>query len=115
METSLRRLSPFFKACKATLARYGLPLDRSFSTLRVSLVEQDGDRARVRLRYTLGARAIDAVVSLQRRAGRWYLSDTLHHARQALSGQAPAFSDRALREASLPAKAVYSRHVATPR
>ena len=115
MEASLRQLSPFFKASKATLARYGLPLDRSFSTLRLSLVEQDGARARVRMRYTLGASEIDAVVSLQRKAGRWYLADTLRHAQHALSGPEPASSDQVQREASVPDIAMPSKPVDTPR
>lgn len=100
MEASLQQLAPFFLASKATLARYGLPLDRSFSTLRVSLVEQDEDHARVRMRYTLGTREIDTVISLQRRAGRWYLSDTLRHAQQALTRQPQASSEEALGELS---------------
>jgi hypothetical protein len=85
MTGSLRRLSPFFAQAKALLAGYGLPLDRSFSELRTVLVEQKGDQARVRVHYPLGEREIDTVVSLQRRAGRWYLTDYLHHAEQALA------------------------------
>ena len=96
MTESLRRLGPFFAQAKATLASYGLPLDRSFSELRTELVEEKGDQARIRLHYPLGKREIDTVVSLQRRDGQWYLVDHLHHAEQALavpvgeSHQAPA-------------------------
>jgi hypothetical protein len=85
MTGSLQRLSPFFAQAKALLAGYGLPLDRSFSELRTVLVEQKGDQARVRVHYPLGDREIDTVVSLQRRAGRWYLTDYLRHAEQALA------------------------------
>lgn len=92
MSESLRRLGPFFAQAKATLASYGLPLDRSFSELRTELVEQKGDLARVRLHYPLGKREVDTVVSLQRRDGHWYLADHLHHAEQALAapiGESP--------------------------
>ena len=88
MGESLRRLGPFFAQAKATLASYGLPLDRSFSGLRTELVEQNGDRARVRIQYPLGKREIDTVVSLQHRDGHWYLADDLRHAEQALAAPA---------------------------
>lgn len=88
MGESLRRLGPFFAQAKATLASYGLPLDRSFAELRTELVEQKGDQARVRLHYPLGKREIDTVVSLQRRDGHWYLADDLRHAEQALAAAA---------------------------
>ena len=92
MGESLRRLGPFLAQVKATLASYGLSLDRSLSELRTELVEQQGDQARVRIQYPLGKREIDTVVSLQRREGHWYLADDLRHAEQALAmpaGESP--------------------------
>jgi hypothetical protein len=79
MSESLRRLGPFFAQAKATLASYGLSLDRSFSGLRTELVEQKGDLAQVRIHYPLGKREIDTLVALQRLEGRWYLTDHLRH------------------------------------
>jgi hypothetical protein len=98
MTGSLQRLSPFFAQAKTLLTSYGLPLDRSFSELRTVLVEQKGDQARVRVHYPLGEREIDTVVSLQRRGGRWYLTDYLRHAEQAL---APT-SDEAATDEAMP-------------
>ena len=92
MTESLRRLGPFFAQAKASLASYGLPLDRSLSALRVELVEQKGDQAQVRVHYPLGKRQIDTVASLRRRDGKWYLVEYLHHAEQALAvpvGESP--------------------------
>ena len=92
MGEGLRRRGPFFAQAKATLASYGLSLDHSLLELRTELVEQKGDLARVRVHYPLGKREIDAVVSLQRRDGQWYLVDHLHHAEQALAmpaGESP--------------------------
>ena len=92
MSESLRRLGPFFAQAKATLASYGLSLDHSLSGLRTELIEQKGDRARVRIHYPLDKREIDTVVSLQRRDGHWYLVDHLRHAEQALAtpaGESP--------------------------
>jgi len=88
MTGSLHRLSPFLAQAKAVLADYGLPLDRSLAELDTTLVEQKGDLARVRIAYPLGRRRIDTVVSLQRRGGRWYLSDHLRRAEQALAAPA---------------------------
>ncbi|MDR6841900.1 hypothetical protein [Pseudoxanthomonas sacheonensis] len=98
MTGSLQRLSPFFAQAKTLLAGYGLSLDRSFSELRTEVVEQKGDQARVRVHYTLGDgklddREIDTVVSLERRAGRWYLTDYLRHAEQALAPPAEEASE----------------------
>lgn len=92
MTGTLRRLAPLFAEAKATLAGYGLSPDESIAGLRTELVEQNGDQARVRVHYPLGKREIDTVVSLQRRGGRWYLTDYLQHVQQALSppaGEAP--------------------------
>lgn len=90
MDASLRRLSPFLAAAKASFVRYGLPLDASLADLRTGLVEQKGDHATVRLHYPLGDQEIDSVVSLERRDGRWYLSDYLRQAELALPAPAAA-------------------------
>ncbi|WP_372016942.1 hypothetical protein [Pseudoxanthomonas sp. 10H] len=90
MEESLRRLGPFAAVAKAVLVEYGLDLDRSLSDLRTGLVEEDGDRATVRIHYPLGGSEIDTVVSLTRRDGRWYLTDYLDHAAALLAEPPPA-------------------------
>jgi hypothetical protein len=85
MQASLRKLGPFMATAKKALATYGLDLDDSLSGLQASLQQQTGDRARVRLRYTLGDTDIDTVVGVERRGGRWYLSDYLRHAEAAVA------------------------------
>jgi len=80
MERSLQRLGPFFGRLRQVLVGYGLDLDAAVASLQVTLVEQTGDRARVRLRYTVAGEPIDAWVRVERRAGRWYLTDLLRHA-----------------------------------
>ena len=94
MASSLQRLTPLLVAVKATLDSYGLPLDQTFADLRTGLVEQQGDHASVRIHYPLGDREIDTVVSLERRDGRWYLSDYLRDAERAIAAleQAPDHS-----------------------
>jgi hypothetical protein len=81
MERSLKRLSPFFVRLERVLAQqYGLDFDAALRDMRVTLAEQTGDQARVRLQYTLAGQPIDAFVLVERRAGRWYLSDLLRRA-----------------------------------
>jgi len=90
MDGSLRRLAPVFAETKATFSRYGLPLETTLADLRTGLVEQKGDRATVRIHYPLGNREIDSQVSLERRDGRWYLSDYLRAAERARPPASPA-------------------------
>jgi hypothetical protein len=81
MGESLRRFGPFFNEFKQVLAGYGLDFDRAFIDASVELLEREGDRARVRLRYELAGRAIDAGLELQRIDGHWYFADAVTHAR----------------------------------
>lgn len=83
IDDSLRRLTPVIAALKDTLRSYDLDLDESLDAMTLSLDHQDGDRARVRMRYRLAGQAIDTLVAVERIDGRWYLSDFLRHARAA--------------------------------
>jgi hypothetical protein len=102
MQASLRRLGPFAAALKQSLAVYGLRLDDSLSGLRASLQQQTGDRARVRLRYTLGGSDIDTVVLVERHGGRWYLSDYLRHAEAAVAPPSGARDEAVNRGTAVP-------------
>ncbi len=83
IDDSLRRLTPVIAALKDTLRSYDLDLDESLDAMTLSLDHQDGDQARVRMRYRLAGQAIDTLVAVERIDGRWYLSDFLRHARAA--------------------------------
>lgn len=80
MQRSLERLGPFFVRLEQGLTQYGLDFDAALSRMQITLLEQTGDQARVRLQYTLAGQPIDAVVLVERRAERWYLSDLLRRA-----------------------------------
>lgn len=92
MDGSLRRLSGVLRTLKSVLAGYGLRLDRSLAGLQARTVSRQGDRARVRMRYTLADSPVEAEVEVERIGGRWYLSDYLRHARAAV-GTPPAPAD----------------------
>lgn len=98
MEESLRRLGPFLAAVKATTAAYGLDLDRSLADLRTGLVEQQDDRATVRLHYPLGTREIDTTLHLTRLDGRWYLDGYLEEAARLVAADVPQVPLEALPE-----------------
>jgi hypothetical protein len=83
MDESLRRLTPLIAALKETLRSYDLDLDQSLDAMTLSLDHQDGDRARVRMRYRLAGKTIDTMVAVERIDGHWYLSDFMRHARAA--------------------------------
>ena len=86
MDESLDRLGPFLGAVKQVFASYGLDLDATLAGLSATLVQQTGDTATVRVRYTLGKQPIDTMLVVQRIDGRWYLEDYLRNAEASLEG-----------------------------
>jgi hypothetical protein len=93
MEPTLARLSPFLATLIAQLRQqYGLDLDASLRGLDVRLLAQTGDTARLRLRYPLAGRPIDAVVPAVRIDGHWYLADFVARAEASLAP--PGGADR---------------------
>ena len=88
LDESLRRIGGFERVVKQVLARYGLDLDADLAGLRATLQQQTGDGARVRMQYRFAGQDIDAVVSVQRVEGHWYVSDFLRHARAAVAAPA---------------------------
>ena len=90
MEETLGRLSPFVAGARAVLAGYGLDFNASHAALRVALVEQDGERARVRIAYPVASTQVDTVLSLERRGGQWYLAGYLREAERVLASAARA-------------------------
>lgn len=90
MVDSLQRLGPFFGRFKQVLVGYGLDLDAALAGVEATLMEQTGDTARVRLRYTVAGQPIDAIVLTERRDGRWYLTDAVRHAETEASAPASA-------------------------
>lgn len=97
MEPGLGRLGPFFARFKQVLLGYGLDLDGALDSVQVELLEQAGDSARVRLHYRLYEQPVDAVVQVERRDGRWYLTDLLRHAEAEAFVPAEAIVDAAAR------------------
>ena len=89
MDDSLRRMGAFAAAFKQALVPYGLELDANLDAMRVTLQQQTGDTARVRMQYPFAGQDIDTIVAVERIDGRWYLSDYLRHARRAVEVPPP--------------------------
>lgn len=86
MTQSLNRLSPFLATLLAQLRQqYGLDLDAALRSVHVSLIQQTGDQASLRLRYRLAGRQIDTIVPVVRVDGHWYLVDFLQRAGRGVS------------------------------
>lgn len=91
MQQSLERLSRYFSTLLTQLRlQYGLDLDASLRGARVSLLQQTGDSALLRLQYDLAGSEIDAIVPVVRIDGHWYLADYVARARRSLAGPAAA-------------------------
>lgn len=91
MQGSLTRLSPFLATLLAQLRlQYGLDIDASLRALKVTLLQQTGDTARLRLQYPLAGRDIDAVVPAVRIDGHWYLADFVQRAEASLAAEPTA-------------------------
>ncbi|WP_222565425.1 hypothetical protein [Novilysobacter antarcticus] len=89
MERSLTRLGPFLARLKTVLDTYGLDIDGALDGAQIRLIEQTGDTAQVSLAYTLAGETIDAQIMLERREGRWYLSNLLRHAQEQAATPSP--------------------------
>lgn len=88
MHASLNRLSPFLATLLAQLRQqYGLNVDAALRGAQVRLLEQTGDRARLRLQYTLAGQPIDAIVPAVRIDGHWYLADLVTRAETSLAAR----------------------------
>lgn len=88
MDASLDRLSPFLATLLAQLrSQYGLDVDAALRGMQVRLLDQAGDSAHLRLRYTLAGRDIDAIVPAVRIDGHWYLADFVRRAEASLAGK----------------------------
>lgn len=93
MEKALGRLGPFFRTAKDVLRSYDLDLDAALDSIDATVAEQTGDTARLRVRYTLAGRPIDAYVRAERRDGKWYLTDLLRHAEAEAAAGTPSSAE----------------------
>lgn len=96
-DASMDKYAIGYRGLKQVLAIYGLPLDATLDSARLSEVSRDQDQALVRIDYTLLGKPLSTEVRLLCLDGRWYIQDLVENVRQshqrlarpAASGSAP--------------------------
>lgn len=77
LDAGLARLRPLLRAARLSLRDYGLDVHATLAGARMETLSLDGDRALVRVRYTVAGQPIEARVPLTRIDDAWYLDDIL--------------------------------------
>ena len=86
MTAGLGRLSRFYATLLTQMRlQYGLDFDASLRSAQVSLLQQIGDAARLRLQYQFAGQPVDAIIPVVRIDGHWYLADYVADARRSLA------------------------------
>ncbi len=95
-DTAMQKYSIGFLGIKQALAVYGLSVDDTLDSAKVSTVENRNGHAHVRIDYTLLGRPLTTESDLVELDGRWYSEDVLQNVREAherlLATPAPAGS-----------------------
>lgn len=106
-DTAMAKYSTGFSGAKQLLAIYGLSLDDTLNSVKLTPVSSSNGHAVVQIDYTLLGKPLSTESTLVQENGRWYSEDMLNNARrshQQLS-QPPASSGSALASAgSAPTK-----------
>jgi hypothetical protein len=95
-DTAMQKYSVGFLGIKQALAVYGLSLDDTLDSVKVSSEEVRNGHAHVRIDYTLLGKPLSTQSDLVQQDGRWYSEDVLQNVREAherlLAPPAPAGS-----------------------
>jgi hypothetical protein len=95
-DTAMQKYSVGFLGIKQALAVYGLSVDDTLDSAKVSTVENRNGHAHVRIDYTLLGKPLTTESDLIEQDGRWYSEDVLKNVREAherlLAPPAPAGS-----------------------
>jgi hypothetical protein len=95
-DTAMQKYSAGFLGIKQALAVYGLSIDETLDSVKVTTVESRNGHAHVRIDYTLLGKPLSTESDLVQQNGRWYSEDMLQNVREAhqhlLEPPAPAGS-----------------------
>ena len=103
MDAGLKALVPLYIAGKQVLALYGLGVDATLASLRAETIKIEGNKADVRVRYSLADKDIDTVMKAVKVDGRWYLADYLEDAEASLPPPEPEAPAALAKEPKAPA------------
>jgi hypothetical protein len=94
-DTAMQKYSVGFLGVKQVLLLYGLSVDQTLDSVKVTLLENRNGHARVRIDYLLLGKPLSVESDLIQQDGRWYSADVLQNVRDAhdrLMEPAPATS-----------------------
>lgn len=95
-DTAMQKYSIGFLGIKQALTVYGLSLDDTFDSVKISTIESRNGHAHVKIDYTLLGKPLSTESDLIQQDGRWYSEDVLQNVREAhqrlLAPPAPAGS-----------------------
>ncbi|WNL45976.1 hypothetical protein RKE25_21620 [Dyella sp. BiH032] len=104
-DTAMQKYGIGFTGLKNVLAVYGLSIDQTFDSVKLTPLESANGHARVKIDYTLLGKPLSTEATLVQQDGRWYSEDLLQNVRDAhlrleapvmaASAPAPASSARA--------------------
>ncbi|MFC4526202.1 hypothetical protein ISN76_19755 [Dyella halodurans] len=108
-DTAMQKYSIGFLGIKQLLSIYGLSIDDTLDSVRVTTLENRNGHARVRIDYTLLGKPLSTESSLIEQEGRWYSEDMLQNVRDAhdrlVAPPAPASTAAAPAAPATPASA----------
>lgn len=82
-DTAMQKYSAGFLGIKRALALYGLSVDDTLDSVKVSVLEVRNGHARVRIDYTLLGKPLSMESELVEQDNRWYSADVLQNTREA--------------------------------
>ncbi len=97
-EDTLVRGGTLLGGGKRLMALYGFDIDRTLDSVRVEPVSENGDQARVRVRYTLLDKPMSFEVDMVRIDGGWYSVDAIASTQEQLDAPLSAEDDEAYAE-----------------
>lgn len=81
-DASMTRYAVAWRGLKQLLAIYGLSVDDTLASVRLTPLSNTAGRAVVRVDYTLLGKPLSTETALVQEDGRWYSEDLLHNARR---------------------------------
>jgi hypothetical protein len=92
-DQAMDKASIAFRALKKVLASYGFSIDAALDTAKVTTLSSEGDKARVKVTYTLLDTPLEMETDMVRIDGRWYGKETIENLQKA-TAQATGMDDQ---------------------
>jgi len=87
-EPAMAKAGIAFNGVKDVLAVYGLNLNQSFDSVKTQVLSQEGDKAKVKVDYTIFGQPLSYEAEMVQLDGRWYGQDTIEQIEKELSAPA---------------------------